>query len=97
MVVNSNADEQQYSVATMAIHINTLRTLISCLLPMAAKNANDPSLWIAQFEALALRSADYAAFEASGAVDPELMKAAVISSLEEILGAAKRAIIHVQG
>ncbi|WP_255355094.1 hypothetical protein [Novosphingobium sp. CCH12-A3] len=37
-------------------------------------------------------SADYAKFEAAGAVNPELMKAAVMGALEETLGAAKRSL-----
>lgn len=76
----------------MHIHINTLRILISSLLPLAAKNARNPKLWMEELEQLAIMSADYAKFEAAGAVNPELMKAAVMGALEETLRAAKRSL-----
>lgn len=47
---------------------------------------------MAELEQLALMSADYAKFEAAGAVNPELMKAAVMGALEETLRAAKRSL-----
>lgn len=92
MVASSNAAEYQNVTAITAIHINTLRLLISCLIPMAAKNARDPDAWIGEIKALALQSADYASFEAVGAISQDLMKAAVIGALEEILGAASRTL-----
>ncbi|MEL0209828.1 MAG: hypothetical protein VW891_04465 [Novosphingobium sp.] len=92
MVINAHQAEQQQFIAATAIHINTLRILTSSLLPLAAKNARDPKLWMEEFEQLAMMSADYATFEAAGAVNPELMKAAVMSALEEVLGAAKRSL-----
>lgn len=92
MVINAHEAEQQQYAAATAIHINTLRILISSLLPLAAKNARNPKLWMEELEQLAIMSADYAKFEAAGAVNPELMKAAVMGALEETLGAAKRSL-----
>jgi hypothetical protein len=92
MVINAHEAEQQQVAAATAIHINTLRVLISSLLPLAARNARNPKLWLEELEQLATMSADYAQFEAAGAVSPELMKAAVTGSLEEVLGAAKRSL-----
>lgn len=93
MVDNSHeAEQQQLSSAATGIHINTLRILISCLLPMAAKHAADPERWMEELEQLAMASADFAAFEGAGHVNPDLMKAAVIGALEEVLGATKRTL-----
>lgn len=92
MEINSHdAEPQQLAAATM-IHINTLRLLISCLMPLAARNAKDPKRWMEELEQLAMASADFATFEGAGHVNPELMKAAVIGALEEVLGAAKRSL-----
>ncbi|WP_231735359.1 hypothetical protein, partial [Novosphingobium sp. CCH12-A3] len=44
MVINAHEAEQQQYAAATAIHINTLRILISSLLPLAAKNARNPKL-----------------------------------------------------
>jgi hypothetical protein len=92
MVINSHDGEQQQLAAATMIHINTLRILISCLMPLAARNAADPERWMEELEQLAMASADFAAFEGAGHVNPELMKAAVIGALEKVLGAAKRSL-----
>lgn len=92
MILDSHDDEQQLFAATTMIHVNTLRLLISCLMPLAARNAKDPKRWMEELEQLAIASADFAAFEGAGQVNPELMKAAVIGALEEVLGAAKRSL-----
>ena len=60
MVINAHEAEQQQFAAATAIYINTLRILISSLLPLAARNARDPKLWMDELEQLAMMSADYA-------------------------------------
>jgi hypothetical protein len=95
MVVNAHEAEQQQYAAATAIHINTLRILISSLLPLAAKNARNPKLWMEELEQLAIMSADYAKFEAAGAVNPELERA--VSCLRRAKQTIHASISDVQG
>jgi hypothetical protein len=88
MFVNSCENQHDNLDATMSLHINTLRILVSCLLPMAARNAHDSERWLEEIQSLALQSADFASFGPAGFVDSDLMKAAVISSLEEMFSCA---------
>lgn len=78
--------------SAVSIHVNTLRVLVSCLLPLAAKNAEDPESWIDEMQMLTMAAADYSTFADSGVISSDLMKAAVISSLEEIFIGARQVI-----
>lgn len=89
MVIETDAKQPCDLVSINSIHINTLRLVIACLLPMAAKSHANPEAWLEEFQTLALHSADYASFGAAGSISPDLMKAAVIGSLEELFSGAK--------
>lgn len=89
VVIETDAKQPCDLVSINSIHINTLRLIIACLLPMAAKSHANPEAWLEEFQTLALNSADYASFAAAGSISPDLMKAAVIGSLEELFSGAK--------
>lgn len=71
------------AAGTQAIHIQSLRLLVTMMLPELARLNARPEQWLADMEAIVLRVADESAFAGAGAVSPELAKAAVIGSLEE--------------
>ena len=72
-----------------SIHINALRILVSNLIPQVAGLAPEPEKWLADFRTLNLSSVDHVKFAESGGISSELIKAAVLCSLEETFDGAQ--------
>lgn len=84
-----NAINDDVDVGIQSIQINVLKVLVASLVLQCEKLADRPVEWMADLEKVALAGADAAPFAAAGAIEPDMMKAAVLSSLEEILARLK--------
>lgn len=69
----------------LSIQINTLNVLVSSMALQCARLADQPVTWLHDLETLALAAADGAPFLKAGSVGPDMMRAAVLASLEEII------------
>ncbi len=73
-----------------SIHLNALRILVYNLIPQVAGLAPDSECWLQDFKMLTLASVDHAGFTQAGGINPDMMKAAVIGSLEETFAGAEK-------
>lgn len=89
MKMNADDDVKITESGIKSIHINMLRIIIACAIPMMAKLSSEPEIWLGELQTLALHSADRSTFSAAGNIAPDLMKAAVIECLEEFFGGAQ--------
>lgn len=90
-VLTDESEQRQADLGqTNSIHVNALRILVSNLIPQVAGLAPEPEKWLAEFRLLNLSSADYIMFPASGGIGSDMMKAAVLCSLEETFDGAQK-------
>lgn len=76
-------------IGAIAIHLNTMRVLVSVMLPQLARLSPDPDGWLEDLGKVAQLSVDYAAFPQSFHINPDMMKAAVGEMIEEIFAGAQ--------
>lgn len=77
------------SLDEQIIHMYAARFLLTTMLPELARCSGDPRAWMARFRRLVLGAVDHCSMQGSGPIGADLMKAAVISSLEATLEAAE--------
>ncbi|MCY1671015.1 hypothetical protein OVA07_08300 [Novosphingobium sp. SL115] len=80
---------REVSLGALAIHHNTLRVLVSAMLPQLARLSPDPEGWLDELKQVAQLSVDYSAFPQAFHINPEMMKAAVAGAVEEVFAGAQ--------
>ncbi|MDF8333304.1 hypothetical protein [Novosphingobium cyanobacteriorum] len=73
----------------MAIHVQTLRLMVTLMLPEMARLSPDPAAWLTRMEAILLRTADTMVQDHGAAIGPDLTRAAVLESLEQTFNGAR--------
>lgn len=72
-----------------AIHVQTLRLIVTLMLPEMARLSPDPTAFLDRMEAILLRTADTMVQEQGSAIGPDLTRAAVLGSLEQTFAGAR--------
>ncbi|MFY7835581.1 MAG: hypothetical protein ACOVQ0_04780 [Novosphingobium sp.] len=80
---------REAGLAALAIHLNTMRVLISTLLPQMARPSPDPERWLDELKQIAVLSVDYTAFPQAFHINSDMMKAAVSGAVEEMFAGAQ--------
>lgn len=89
MVEDRDVLREQVVESINALHINTLRLIMAALLPKIAQLSSEPITWLDELRDVILAAADEVTFAPTTNVDPDMMKAGVISALEEICAGAR--------
>ncbi|MDP3551104.1 MAG: hypothetical protein Q8R81_12005 [Novosphingobium sp.] len=89
MVEQRDVLREQVEVSINTLHINTLRLMMAALLPKIAQLSNEPVIWLDELRDVVLAAADEVTFAPTASVDPDMMKAGVISALEETFAGAR--------
>ena len=85
----------EHDLGAMSIHINTIRVLMSVVLPHLAQLSATPQAWLDDLRKTAQQTVDYVTFAAAQHINTDMMKAAVAGSVEEIFAGAQ-AMLRVQ-
>ncbi|NLR72669.1 hypothetical protein HGI47_17475 [Novosphingobium sp. ERN07] len=79
---------QDINLGALAIHINVMRVMWATVLPKIAQIAPNPRDWLSEVQDTAMLATDYTAFPQAFHIDPDMMKAAVAGSIEEMFAGA---------
>lgn len=85
------------NLGALAIHINTMRVMWATILPQLAQLAPDPRGWLSELQNTATLTVDYATFPQAFHIEPEMMKAAVAGSIEEMFAGAHAVLTRRDG
>lgn len=80
---------ERVDISINTMHINILRLMMVALLPKIAQLSDAPITWLDELRDVVLAAADAVTFVPTAGVDPHMMKAGVISALEETFAGAR--------